>query len=635
MPGDPGPPYIVKLTQLPVSCNSLFVEDLFQSRYTPYVKFKILADPTTDPLRTGNLRKIAFVELESYQDYSKAVKWHDLYYRQGRRVVIEMADFRDFQDSVRFNQEHQGSLEDLEREVASGNFRPHAPASNLGPKLGSHAGAGSGAETSKPGFDTVLSKPKPKPSPFGAAKPVDVMAKEGEIQKKLVTVNHTTIKTVGSVDAPKERRKSVNILRRDTKPEPVVVTSPSSAPGQPVPPDDAKSATTYSPAPIASVYGDGKNISLAQLLSSANNEQNLTSNNSKSSPKPAASKPIILKKKAVTAPIIAPKLVESESEAVEKVEPRAVETTPPRTTEPVANIAKPPRRETTNERKPVEPTPRTPNEPLFKKTEHPNSQDATSQQKDRPDFKHMFKELTQKYVPKERNNKPRGRYREADTNVSEHEERVASNASPNKHTGRRNSREASNSTRKTPRLPRAPRRRDKPENEEEPGPPRIPSNEPAVSKAKFERSKDTKRSEKAHTERQKFERNSKPDGSREATEGSLESHRAKSADSFSADRNEHSPLKPQGSTTKHDRAEGGKSKGRRERREKATANQSPEKLDGANDESTGEHTNSERGNHSGRSRGGHRRRGRGNVNLHYVRLKQLDLDKSMISEAVQ
>lgn len=68
--GDPvisGPPYIIKLLNLPVTANDSFVQDLFQSRFTPYVKFKIVTDPASNILETHVIRQVAFVELESGQ----------------------------------------------------------------------------------------------------------------------------------------------------------------------------------------------------------------------------------------------------------------------------------------------------------------------------------------------------------------------------------------------------------------------------------------------------------------------------------------------------------------------------------------------------------------------------------------
>ena len=41
---------------------------------------------------------------------SKALKWHDLYYKANRRVTVEVADFNDFQNCIKFNQEHEREI---------------------------------------------------------------------------------------------------------------------------------------------------------------------------------------------------------------------------------------------------------------------------------------------------------------------------------------------------------------------------------------------------------------------------------------------------------------------------------------------------------------------------------------------
>lgn len=612
-PGDPGPPYIIKLLQLPVACNNLFVEDLFQSRYTPYVKFKILVDPAADPLQTGTVRKIAFVELESYQDYSKALKWHDLYYRQGRRVVVEMADFQDFQHSVKYNQEHQQQLLELEQDVASGKFRltgssgpmnrgsPIAPHRSLGPKLGSHAGAGSGAETSKPGFDTVLSKPKPKPNPFGAARPVDVLAKEGEIQKKLITVNHTTIKTMGSInsDPPRERRKSMNILRRDSKAE-----------DSPQPPAAAAEQpnSKYSPAPAASVYGDGKSgISLAQILSAANSDSNLAANSAKNSPKPAVSKPTILRKKAMNSPALSvQQLARNEAHGPETTETTETQAKLPQNTDDSAieHLVETTDKTTLKEKGNADKNP-SPTKDVDLPSENNKASAPTTQTsanlKNRPDFKHMFEEITQKYVPKEKPNKFKGRgpFRETNVNgktTSESDDKNASrNNSSAKPNGRKNSRDIPSGPRRPPKA-RTPRRRDGPE--EKKGDDVVTQN----GEGKVERSNDKLRASSL-TSKQEVKssttRDSVPNG-----DGERNSARKERATSSGA------------------------------RRGSASNKQTDKTIDDSTNHSEpGERP--KRGSGNSRGRGGNRRRGRGGANLHYVRNEQLNQEKAPVLETVQ
>ncbi|EGV63330.1 hypothetical protein CANTEDRAFT_123453, partial [Yamadazyma tenuis ATCC 10573] len=56
---------------------------------------------------------------------SRVLKWQDLYYKASKRVMIEQANFLDFQDCMRFNQEHALELQRIEEDLASGKLRPN------------------------------------------------------------------------------------------------------------------------------------------------------------------------------------------------------------------------------------------------------------------------------------------------------------------------------------------------------------------------------------------------------------------------------------------------------------------------------------------------------------------------------
>lgn len=209
---DLGPPYIVKLLQLPITVNEAFIEDLFRSRYTTFVKFKIVVDPSSNILETKVIKKVAFVELANFSDFQKVSKWQDLYYKQNRRVVIEMADFNDFKTTIRFNEEHQREIAEIEADFNSNKNNPRFQDGGL---------SGSGDRySSRPGgvrsdnLRALQSQPplksptlqqlqiktpilKPKPNPFGNAKPVDTLSKQQEIEKKLINLNKTTVQTLG------------------------------------------------------------------------------------------------------------------------------------------------------------------------------------------------------------------------------------------------------------------------------------------------------------------------------------------------------------------------------------------------------------------------------------------------------
>lgn len=319
------------------------MEDLFRSRYTSFVKFKIVFDPSSQPLETGVVKKIAFVELPTFADQNKVLKWHDLYYRGSRRVVIEMADFEDFKSCMAFNQQHEQQLRDVEREFLAGRNR-HGWAEDHGRGMVGHdnmsgghgnqfLGYGRGilgdnashlhrgeqihSRPANTGFQStpqppaLLQHPRntsvsdhPKPNPFGNAKPVDILLKEREFEKHVITINHTTIKTAGVMETPSEANGVQPPVKSEpVKKEPVRSESVKNVPSPQEPSLPKKPG--FAPAPIpSSVYGQKQ--SLADILSKNDSDLAVspkpTRKSATATPKPQVAKPTILKKKpAVTA----------------------------------------------------------------------------------------------------------------------------------------------------------------------------------------------------------------------------------------------------------------------------------------------------------------------------------------------
>lgn len=339
---DSGPPYIVKLANLPVTANDEFVEDLFKSRYTSFVKFKIVFDPLSQPLESGVVKKIAFVELLSFSDQSRVLKWHDLYYRGLRRVAIESADFHDFQNCMSFNQENELKLRDVEREFLSGRNRhgwaedhgrghEHQNGSSFGRgvlgnhgNLSRHENMGGAANIlHRPALQT---QPKavsqhPKSNPFGNAKPVDVLSKLNEMDKHLITIGHTTITAPGIGE---ELKGAVGESAKNTK------SSFSASKDTPSGPSPAPAKPGLTPAPIpSSVYGQRQ--SLADILSKNDSDGSVSAKqavrkSATGTPKPQVIKPTILKKKpAITSPhqpeteLAAPPSLDGETDGVKKL----------------------------------------------------------------------------------------------------------------------------------------------------------------------------------------------------------------------------------------------------------------------------------------------------------------------------
>lgn len=293
---DNGAPYIVKLLNLPLTADNGFIEDLFASRYTKFLKFKILVDTSTDVLRTLVIKKVAFVELSSFQDMQKSLKWNDLYYKGGRRVLIELANFGDFQNCIKFNEVHHNELSEIEADFLAGKIKPNNGFSTHHGSMNHNYQRGSTLSESRnnggfrldlpleKGIETPkLTNQHKKPNPFGAAKPVDTLAKDNEIDKKLVHINPTTIRTINIED---ENPSSL---------PPIHLHSDKQASTGEAAKDEHPSSSTnskYKLAPIPQVKNNGK--SLAELLSVKPDE---TPSPKLNSPKVSNLKPIILKKK--------------------------------------------------------------------------------------------------------------------------------------------------------------------------------------------------------------------------------------------------------------------------------------------------------------------------------------------------
>lgn len=360
---DPGPPYIVKLLHLPVTADDSFIEDLFKSRFTSYVKFKIVVDPSSNILESHVIKNVAFVELTTFQELTKVLKWQDLFYKGGRRVVVERADFGDFQYCMQFNQEHEQEIKQIQHDHISergGNRRDpfeheprHETRGDIGPPLRHHVPQSAprmdpfGAAR-RASFDNAppLIKPqrpaeppqppKPRPNPFGAAKPVDIIAKEHEHLKELELKQKLAAEKKTTEPHPNHRRESmlkntsrrpsVNLLKRPSLPEndptasskveikndtkndlrqenktDLHLTGEDTHPKAEV----APKKPGYVPAAVPSAFADqGNGKSLADILSSKPDSasspihgRNTPTPKSVSTPKPVASKPVILKKK--------------------------------------------------------------------------------------------------------------------------------------------------------------------------------------------------------------------------------------------------------------------------------------------------------------------------------------------------
>ncbi|KAH3661894.1 hypothetical protein OGAPHI_006073 [Ogataea philodendri] len=262
------PPYIAKFTNLPEHSTGKLMIELFGSRFTRFEKCKVLKDPHPPTPRfnissSGKVeRKCAYVQVESVRELQKVLKWNDIFIDR-LRINVDIADFQDFMDVQQYNKDigYDDEAEEKKQAEAPAAPKPEekrkiatnpANASN-GPKAVTESnvandlnGAAASAQPPKPKpnpfgnakpVDTASKLlalenqektaaahpvPQPKSNPFGSAKPVDVLSKQLEIEKKLeeLAINSTTFKTIAGVEKKKEEpaEKSLSPRKRSQEP---------------------------------------------------------------------------------------------------------------------------------------------------------------------------------------------------------------------------------------------------------------------------------------------------------------------------------------------------------------------------------------------------------------------------------
>lgn len=153
-----GPPYIIKFSNLPPNFANFDIEELFEAKYTKFVKFKIFweinKNPSLSTLKSGSIfdqnfkrdKKVAFVELFSGRDIMKILKYWSQPLRDIYKIDIQPAQFEDFKDYM--------SKIDLLKDPKDDPSLPYIA-------------------------------PKPKTNPFGTAKPVDTQSKTLDIEEKM------------------------------------------------------------------------------------------------------------------------------------------------------------------------------------------------------------------------------------------------------------------------------------------------------------------------------------------------------------------------------------------------------------------------------------------------------------------
>lgn len=151
-------PYIIKFTNLPPRFADRDIIELFQGKFTKFVKFKLCWElnrhPTINQIKSGNIfeqnfkreNKVAFVEVYTSRDSNKIIKYWKRPLKEIYEIDIEIAEFNDFKEYM--------SKFDLLTDPMDDPSKPYTA-------------------------------PKPKSNPFGKAKPVDTQSKILDIEEKM------------------------------------------------------------------------------------------------------------------------------------------------------------------------------------------------------------------------------------------------------------------------------------------------------------------------------------------------------------------------------------------------------------------------------------------------------------------
>lgn len=214
-----GPPFIVKFSKLPPQFSVLEIEDLFQSKFTKFVKFKIFwelkKNPTMHDLKASQFdayfvrdHKVAFVELYSAHDTEKIISQWTVPLEKYHGIIVTQAEFSDFKNYMEKNQLLN------ETDDPSKPYRLPAGSTSTGTSTSKTRRRSSATATNA---TPSLRKPRQKSTsnPFGSAKPVDTQSKILDIEQKLDELHIDDTTTLRRVSLGEESRETV--LKKDGK----------------------------------------------------------------------------------------------------------------------------------------------------------------------------------------------------------------------------------------------------------------------------------------------------------------------------------------------------------------------------------------------------------------------------------
>ncbi|CCH58491.1 hypothetical protein TBLA_0A07000 [Henningerozyma blattae CBS 6284] len=203
-----GPPYMIKFSNLPPKFSDFDIEDLFNAKQTRLVKYKLYWElekyPSISILKNGSIfdqnfkrtAKVSFVEVMNLHDADKILRFWKIPLLELYKIKVEPAEFTDFQNYLKKQQILTDLISKDPRDNPSKSYIP----------------------------------PKPKPNPFGSAKPVDTQSKMLDIENKISNfhVEDTAVLrklSEGSLAIGKETpnqtnphpKEKIKVLKRDQK----------------------------------------------------------------------------------------------------------------------------------------------------------------------------------------------------------------------------------------------------------------------------------------------------------------------------------------------------------------------------------------------------------------------------------
>ncbi|AET39164.1 Psp2p Ecym_4085 [Eremothecium cymbalariae DBVPG len=197
-------PYIIKFSNLPSKFSNFEIEDLFRTKFTRFMKFKMFWELNKNPSLDSTsvfdknftkASKVSFVQVYSFRDMDKIMsQWREPL-MDIHAIKVEPAEFSDFQNYV--------NKHTLLTPTCADPAKPYH---------------GAGAAKLDAPKTVTTQQTKPKSNPFGDAKPVDTQAKILQIEEtvqKFHIEDTTILRKISFGEGTPADIKKVTLLKRD------------------------------------------------------------------------------------------------------------------------------------------------------------------------------------------------------------------------------------------------------------------------------------------------------------------------------------------------------------------------------------------------------------------------------------